>query len=231
MTVDKNLTILIATYNRAKYSDLVAYNINHQTYKGIKEIIILDDGVEQLDIMDQCIYPIRYIKKNTRLSIGQKRNMLINECKTKYFAFMDDDDVYFPSYIEYSLKLLQSNPKFKIVGSTEMIFYFEKYKEYSGMSCSQINLPHEATFVGYTKFMKANKFTNTNTGEGNCLIHMTKFIGLSEIDKCMCCLVHSSNTINKEQWRCNDEKHKEYYKLQIQDKIRNHLEILYGQNV
>ena len=217
------LSILIPTKNRAKYSDLVCYNINIQTYKSIKEIVVMDDGNEPLDL-SSCKYPVRYIKKTNDMTIGHKRNQLIKECNTKYYAFMDDDDFYFPEYITYSMNVLKSNKKYKIVGSTEMNFYFKDKIAYGAMSCSTIYLPHEATFVGETKFLKQNKFKTTQTGEGDFLKDLTSFLGLTNIDACMVCCVHDSNTVSKERWFVPQKS--EYYKAKLSKKIENHLELI-----
>lgn len=218
-----SISILIITKNRARFSDLVTYNINTQTYKNIAEIIVLDDGITPLDLRG-CIYNVKYISKNESMTIGQKRNYLIKECKTKYFCFMDDDDFYMPEYIEYSMSVLLSQKKYKIVGSTEMNFYYEKIKGYGRMSCSTIWLPHEATFVGETKFVKTHKFKNTNAGEGNFLQDLTGFLGLTDIDKCMVCLVHGANTINKDRWYIPLKD--EYYKSKFSKKIENHIKLI-----
>ena len=44
------VTILIPTFNRAKFSKLIVHNINCQTYPCIEKIIVADDGDELLDL-------------------------------------------------------------------------------------------------------------------------------------------------------------------------------------
>ena len=221
----KDLTILIPTYNRNRFSLLCAYNINHQDYSGIKEVIVMDDGKETLDINFFCIYPVRYIKKSKHMSIGAKRNALVKQCNTKYYAFMDDDDVYFPEYISHSLEILKSCSKYKIVGSTEMLFYFKDIQKYGGMSCTTLHLPHEATFVGYTKWLKTNKFKDTSSSEGSFLKGIAhQFLGLTDISHCMCCVVHKKNTISKNNWY--KEQYEKRYRNLLESKIENHLSFL-----
>lgn len=42
----------------------------------------------------------------TGISIGAKRNDLVNRCTTTYSSFIDDDDSIAPDYIEYHLQLI-----------------------------------------------------------------------------------------------------------------------------
>ena len=55
------VTILIPTFNRAKFSKLIVHNINCQTYPCIEKIIVADDGDEHLDLSG-CKYDIEYIE-------------------------------------------------------------------------------------------------------------------------------------------------------------------------
>jgi GT2 family glycosyltransferase len=45
-----------------------------------------------------------------QMSIGQKRNMLLTQSVGEYVAFVDDDDMVSPDYVEKVLKALSRNP-------------------------------------------------------------------------------------------------------------------------
>lgn len=47
---------------------------------------------------------------NRQMSIGQKRNMLLTQSTGEYVAFVDDDDMVSPDYIEKVLNALTKNP-------------------------------------------------------------------------------------------------------------------------
>lgn len=47
---------------------------------------------------------------NKGLSIGQKRNMLLQKAQGDYVCFIDDDDEVAPTYIELIMKALKANP-------------------------------------------------------------------------------------------------------------------------
>ena len=52
---------------------------------------------------------LKYINNKPRRSIGKKRNDLIKSASSKIIAFMDDDDIYFPTYLSHSYKSLKEN--------------------------------------------------------------------------------------------------------------------------
>ena len=110
-----NISILIPTFNRKKFLPLLIRNILSQTYPKDKlELIIDDDGSEKLldkehlEKMKIVLNPIKikYIDNKPKRSIGKKRDDLIKSASHKIVVFMDDDDLYFPSYIQYSYECL-----------------------------------------------------------------------------------------------------------------------------
>lgn len=53
---------------------------------------------------------VLHLSDNRQMSIGQKRNMLINQSQGEYVAFVDDDDMVFPDYVDKVLNALVKNP-------------------------------------------------------------------------------------------------------------------------
>lgn len=49
------------------------------------------------------------IKDNCEHSIGEKRQYAIDNCKTKYINFIDDDDMIHNSYVDYILERLKQD--------------------------------------------------------------------------------------------------------------------------
>ena len=54
-----------------------------------------------------------------KIDIGVKRNALVKMSKNKICIMMDDDDIYFSSYIKHSIDVLKKN-KVGMVGSNHM---------------------------------------------------------------------------------------------------------------
>lgn len=97
----KTLSILIATVNgREKLFDKLINSLNIQLVAGVE---------------------ILHLKDNKEISIGIKRNRLIEMANNDYVCFIDDDDAVAPDYIERILSALESSPDcvgFKILCTT-----------------------------------------------------------------------------------------------------------------
>jgi cellulose synthase/poly-beta-1,6-N-acetylglucosamine synthase-like glycosyltransferase len=128
------VSILIPTYNRPEFLPLIGVNIVCQDYpKELLEVVIIDDHpTNQLfpneqtlkAFQDQLEIPVTYLYKPQRhLSIGEKRNFLVKCAKHKILINFDDDDLYFPTYIRYSVTQLLKN-KVGMVGSNQMLFLY-----------------------------------------------------------------------------------------------------------
>ena len=142
---------------------------------------------------------------NIRRTIGEKRNLLVKMATHKICAFMDSDDVYFETYLRYSVNALYQY-KAGISSSNSMLFvYPRKDFEMSAISCDYKYQCHEACAVFKKKYFKAlGGFSKTSQGEGVKMFSGTKnqIINL-DITKLMVCVCHQGeegNTIDKEQF-------------------------------
>ncbi len=210
------ITILVPTWNRSKFLPLFLMNLKNQNYPHNKlKLIIDDDGkdkfIKDIDEVRRILHPIdvRYIKDRAKRSIGKKRNDLIKECDTKIFCFLDDDDVYLPTYISYSYETMKEK-KAGCVGSDKMLFCMtQKNFDIHAINCGDnVKLIHEATIMMTKKWYRAScKFQDSSQGEGKNIFqgHESK-VAITDIRKIMCCLQHKENTIEKLQFAREDNK-------------------------
>jgi glycosyltransferase involved in cell wall biosynthesis len=226
-----NISILIPTFNRKKFLPLLIRNILSQTYPKDKlELIIDDDGSEKLldkehlEKMKIVLNPIKikYIDNKPKRSIGKKRDDLIKSASHKIVVFMDDDDLYFPSYIQYSYECLKKN-KVGCVGSTQMLFTMsdDDFKTYMINCGDNKPLIHEATLMMTKKFYRAScGFADSSQGEGNKIFYgMENNVFITDIFMIMCCIQHQNNTIDKLQFQKDELK----IDLTIEDDIKEFL--------
>jgi glycosyltransferase involved in cell wall biosynthesis len=229
---DEEITILVPTFNRSKFLPLFLMNLKCQDYPHhLLKLIIDDDGTEKfiqdIDEVRRILHPIevQYIKDKPRRSIGKKRNDLVKECKTKIFCFLDDDDVYFPTYISHSYQVLKEN-KAGCVGSDKMVFCMtDRNFDLHAIDCgNRAVMIHEATMMMTKKWYKAScKFGNNSQGEGkNIFAGHEKTVAFTDIMKVMCCVQHGSNTVNKLQFAKEDNK----LPFDLDDKFKELLENL-----
>ena len=226
-----SLTVLIPSYNRNNFKELIEYNLNlnindyNDKDKGyfVSEVIIYEDGIEnpitELKLINKKV-KITIINKKDKISIGEKRNKLIKLSKTKYSCFMDTDDIYFYNYFSSSINNLKTFKK-KITGSSDMLFYFTSYNKTGSMRTSgNIYLTHEATLFFETNFIKNNmKFKKTDSSEGIDFIKgFEDYYIENSILNIMVCIEHKNNTVDKKIWyKSNNE---------INLNINEHLKIL-----
>ncbi len=214
----QNISVLVPSWNRRNFLPLLLRNLKIQDYPHDKiEIIIDDDGEEklildeELDEIKNHLFPmkLKYINNKPKRSIGKKRNELIKIASSKIIAFMDDDDIYFPTYLSYSYKCLKEN-NVGCVGSTQMIFSMscKDYDCYMINCGDNVNLIHEATIMMTKKWYKAScGFHDGSEGEGQGLFFgLEKKTFITQIQYIMCCLQHEGNTIDKKQFA--DDEHK-----------------------
>lgn len=213
------ISICMPIYNRNKFISMILTNLLRLDYEKEKlELVIIDDGEEELintcDIK-KIIHPIKlnYHSFPLKRSIGEKRNLLVKIASYKTIVFMDSDDLYFSSYLKHSLNIMRQQ-KCGLVGSNQMLFLYphDDWK-LTAIQCSSKRLIHEATMMFTRKYFNASKkFKNTSQGEGaNFIDDMNENnIGLTDITKCMICICHNNNTVNKDRFK-EMKQIKEYY--------------------
>ena len=212
------VSILTPIYDRKKFLPLMLLNVKLFQYPRDKlEWVICDslskDGKkgEKLFANDSEVkecekitgVKIKYIYKNEAFSIGKKRNFLGKQASNTYLANMDSDDIYFPSYLLYSIRGLLDNKK-QCCGSPEMLFVYP-HKEYkvTAIRCEAMRQIHEATMVMTKKhFKRMGGYESNSQGEGAKIVDgcNSSFFIKTECDKCMMCVCHDGNTIDKEQF-------------------------------
>lgn len=211
-----DISILVPTYNRSKFLPLLIMNLKSQKYPHDKlKLIIDDDGTEKfindLDEVKRILHPIKvtYIDNKPRRTIGKKRDDLIKASNTKIFCFLDDDDIYLPTYISHSYETLKEK-KVGCVGCDKMIFVMtDKDYELHAIDCGdRASLIHEATLMMTKKWYNAScKFGNNSQGEGkNLFIGHENNVAITDIMKLMCCVQHSGNTVDKLQFAREETK-------------------------
>ena len=218
-----NVSILMPTYNRRKFLPLIMYNLNNMDYDKSKlEWCILDDGKEPLFENTEKLYEIKkelhpmkinYVYNKVKKHIGVKRNLLVKQAKNKIYIMMDDDDIYFPSYIKHSIDTLKGS-KIGLVGSNHMLFVYSTHNyNMSKIECKAKRQIHEATMCFTKKYFNSMPgFSKSNLGEGANIVDFNeKNSAFTNIHQSMICFCHIGNSFNKEQ----------FYKYKVDTKLNN----------
>ena len=211
-----NISILMPTFNRRKFLPFIIRNLKVQDYPHKKlQLIIHDDGeeplIEDYITFKNAINPIKlkYIRSKKRLSIGEKRNILVKSANNNIVCFLDDDDMYEKTYITHSYETLKEN-KAGCVGCDKMIMLYPPYTkdDFYAIDCgNNKKLIHEATMLFHkTWYNKTNGFSNTNRAEGLGLLSNCKLkdVALTNPYLTMTAIVHGNNTISKTKFKGNN---------------------------
>ena len=191
------VSILIPTFNRRRFSELITHNIISQTYPFIKEVIVADDGYNDERLNLQLPYSVLYYKV-PRMTIGDKRNFLISKASGDYLAHFDTDDMYSRDYLSSSIFNLIKNGK-GLSGSSDMLMMDTATKTTYKQRCINMDMINEATMCYTKSYADTHKFSNTMSSEGISFCEI-KEITETPIEEIMICLAHDSNTVSKKQW-------------------------------
>lgn len=107
------VSILIPTYNTEKFIRLTIESAQNQTYTNW-EMILVDDAST-----DNTVAIIEeFVKKDSRIKLfklpenrgnGFARNAALEKATGKYIAYLDADDLWFPSKLEKQIHFLKAN--------------------------------------------------------------------------------------------------------------------------
>jgi len=139
--------ITITQLKRFELLEILVEIIKNQTYKNIIEWVIVEGSnsvedknqnsikIEELQNKNIFKFPIKYIKTDENIKLGELRNIGNNSCLGDITVCMDDDDYYPKTRVSHCVdKLINSD--FKIAGCSGFYMYdyilekLYKFKEY-----------------------------------------------------------------------------------------------------
>lgn len=112
------ISIILPTYNRAKYLNRCIESIINQTFKDW-ELIVVDDGSQDntFEIVNPYLQEfsnIGYLKHQNKKQCYAK-NAGIQASFGKYITFIDSDDAYKSDHLESRLKYIKANPEIDLI--------------------------------------------------------------------------------------------------------------------
>ena len=124
------VSVIIPTYNRAKYIDRAINSVLRQTYDNIELIIVDDNGRKTVsrNEMEEKMKKysnnpkIHYLKHDVNMNGATARNTGISFSKGVYIAFLDDDDFFVKDRIEILVNDLENNSEYDAVYSSCVFF-------------------------------------------------------------------------------------------------------------
>jgi glycosyltransferase involved in cell wall biosynthesis len=161
------VSICTPTYNRRPFIPSLIKSIQQQRYPSNKlEWIIVDDGEDSIEDLVKDLSIVKYVRYNTKITLGHKRNVMNSLAKGDYIIYFDDDDYYPPTRIYHAINTLLNNPSFLIVGTSELLIYYNHLKEIWKLGSFGRYHSTAATFAFHKRLLNMTKFDdNDERGE------------------------------------------------------------------
>ncbi len=105
------VSVIIPTYNRARYLQEALESILLQTLPAL-EIIVVDDGsTDNTEEVVQCVEgPVRLLRQE-HLGVVAARNFGLREATGDLIAWLDSDDLWEPQFLATTVGLLADHPE------------------------------------------------------------------------------------------------------------------------
>tara|TARA_Y100000591_G_scaffold97583_1_gene82774 strand:+ start:3588 stop:4802 length:1215 start_codon:yes stop_codon:yes gene_type:complete len=165
------VSICTPTFNRRPFIPSLIKCIEAQTYPKNKiEWIIVDDGTDKIEdiIKDKQkdgiladISDVKYIKFDTKMVLGKKRNIMHEHAKGDIIVYMDDDDFYPPERVQHAVDMLQSHPTALCAGASEIYIYFKHINQMVQFGPYGPNHATAGTFAFKKELLKDHRYNDT----------------------------------------------------------------------
>ncbi len=114
---DPIVAVIMTTFNRKESLADAIQSVINQTYKDWNLILVNDGGEDVSEIVNIFNDPrIKYFSKENR-GKSTALNFAIRNSKSKYIAYLDDDDQYYPNHLEVLVNILETHEGIKFAYS------------------------------------------------------------------------------------------------------------------
>jgi glycosyltransferase involved in cell wall biosynthesis len=112
---------IMPTYNRRPFVPGAVACFLAQDYPNL-ELIVADDGSDPIRDLLPCDARIRYIRIESKLTTGEKRNVSCQAASGEYILHWDDDDWYGPGRVSRQVAALRQGGA-QVCGSSALYYY------------------------------------------------------------------------------------------------------------
>ena len=120
------VSVCTPTFNRRPFIESMIKCFQGQDYpKDRMEWIIIDDGTDKIGDLVKDVPRVKYFAYDTKMSLGEKRNIMHQKSCGGIIVYMDDDDYYPPQRVSHAVEKLKATPEALCAGSSEIYIYFK----------------------------------------------------------------------------------------------------------
>jgi len=169
------VSVITITRDRRTFIPLAKYCFLAQSYPQEKmEWVIVDDGKDQIKELVSDLPNVKYVLLDEPATIGEKRNIAVENASHDILVMMDDDDVYPNNSVLSRVAHMLGTPKKECIFSTTIPCYeIHESKSFMNVPPMTLNMSErvsEATLCFTRDFWNARKFENQQIAEGNTFI-------------------------------------------------------------
>jgi len=155
------VSICTPTFNRRPFIPYMIKCFQHQDYpKERMEWIIIDDGTDKIEDLVKDIPEVKYFSYETKMPLGEKRNIMHEKSKGSIIVYMDDDDYYPPERVSHAVQRLEETPSALCAGSSEMYIYYKHIDKLYQFGPYAQNHATAATFAFKRKLLDNHYYEN-----------------------------------------------------------------------
>jgi len=124
------VTVLTPTYNRPHYLPDALRSVIGQTFRDWELLVINDGGQDVRTIVEGLGDPrIVYFNRTENRGKAACLNLALQHARGHYIAYLDDDDIWYPSHLACLLEALRQNPQMAVAYSDlyEVLFVKDEH--------------------------------------------------------------------------------------------------------
>lgn len=209
------LASIVVTSNRPYFIDRIVDNVTNQSYPNIEVIVIAQKyTAEQLDNLKQKLSKSNKLKNvivvqnDSDDTLGKRLNQGIKLSKGEYVAKFDDDDFYFPNYLQDMLIPFKFGD-YGIIGKKEIFIFLESqnktFVRYKGQRHLETDFLTGATLVFARDALKKLSFGDLNRGEDSNILEQAKKLGIKMyVTDPFNFVVFRSKELSNHTWQVDD---------------------------
>lgn len=196
------VSVCAPTFDRRPFIPYLIKCFESQDYpKDKMEWIIIDDGTDKIEDLVSHIPEIKYYKYDTKMKLGEKRNLMHTKTKGEIIVYMDDDHYYPPERVSHAVDTLQKHPESLCAGNSEIYVYFNHINKIYQFGPYGNNDATAGTFAFRRELLQLTSYATdaAHAEEKHFLKNYTiPFVQLDPI-KTILVFSHKNNTFDKKQ--------------------------------
>ena len=172
--------------------------------------MVIDDGTDPIGDLVKDLSYVKYYYYDTKMSLGEKRNITHSKSTGDILVYMDDDDYYPPTRVSHAVEKLQENNDVLCAGCSTIHVWFQHINKMVQFGPYHENHATAGTFAFKRELLDTCKYDDRSflAEEKVFLKNYTIPIIQLEPEHVILCFSHRHNTFNKSNLLLNMDSSK-----------------------